>query len=501
MSIAAQNPVWTLKPEYDAISDFREGIAPAMKNGKWGYVSDLGKEILAPTYDTAYPFSDGMGVLASGDRSLVAIVDRTGKLTSIREKLQIDNRFATFSDGLLLVSKSKKWGYLNKDGLQAIDCKYDVAQPFSEGLAAAVLDSRQCYCWYYMDVTGKAVFHLSDLKKDIYWAMGFHEGKALILHSKGAFFVNNNGKELKENPPQITPPDDSAEYFKQTLTCKEGSLTFDEKCRAMAFSTKNGKKTEFMPASSKLIINSEHPVIINGNPVPAADIRWVSPTTAIVKAGNSKVGMITFYDTPVLSFSLATDTLISVFGNPGATDLKIQNTSPGKFEKVDIRVNEKILETPSLAAGSTMVFPLLLDKTTDNEIETKSLIITAYEEGLKIGESKKTVHLKDLPSLSISVPTNKVTLQLGQTAYTVRVQVKNHSTVQANNVSVSIDRQTQIISTLNGGETAGVQFTFPGPKESGVKTLFISAKAPNTPAVKMETRVTIDVPLPPPPTF
>jgi len=501
LSAIAQNVTWTIKPEYDAISVFSEGVATVMKNGKWGYVSDQGTEILAPAYDLAYPFSEGMGVLASNEQSLLAIVDRSGKLTHIRDRLQIDSRFATFSDGLLLVAKGKKWGYINKDGQQAIDCKYDIAQPFSEGLAAAVLDRRQCYCWYYMDATGKAIFHLSDLKKDIYWALGFHDGKAMVLHSKGALFIDKTGQEIKGNLPQITPPEEAAGYSKPALVCKEGLLTFDEKCRAVSFVAKNGKETEFISSVSKPRLKPEHTIIIDGAAPAAEDIRWLSPSAAVVKAGNSKYGLLAFYDTPVLSFSLSSDTLASVFGSSEAANLNIRNTSPVKLEKVDIRINDKSFETASLASGSAVSYPLLLNKETDNEIETKNIVITAYDNGLQIGESKKAVYIKDLPSLSISVPVNKVTLQLGQDAYTVKVQVKNLSDVQVDNVAVTIDRQTQRIASLSGKETGIVQFTFAGSKETVVKTLYISAKAPNTPAVTANARITIDVPLPPPPTF
>ncbi|MCL1933774.1 MAG: WG repeat-containing protein [Candidatus Azobacteroides sp.] len=501
LSVGAQNIGWALKPEYDAISNYSEGIATVAKNGKWGYVSDGGTKILAPEYDAAYPFSEGRGVLASKDGTLVAVVDQTGKLTPIREKLRIDSRFAAFSDGLLLVNKNRKWGYINKDGAQAIDCKYDVAQPFSEGLAAAVLDSRQCYCWYYMDTNGKAVFHLSDLKKDIYWAMGFYEGKALVLHSKGALFVNRSGQEQKETLPQITPPEAADDYFKPTLACKEGILTFDAKCRALSFIGKNNKETKFISAPSESDSRQELPIMINGTAPAPEDIRWLTPSAAVVKVNNSKYGMLIVYDAPVLTFSFPSDTLTSVFGNPAVVNLNIRNTSPQKSDQIDIKVNGKTFQATALPEGGMASVPLSFDKTTDDEMERKDLSITAYEEGLQIGESKKTIYIKNVPALSIYVPTSKITLPIGQNVYSVKVQVKNLSDVPANNVVVTIDQQMQILSNLNGEETETVQFTFPAPKESGSRMLYISAKSPNTPAVTANVRVTIETPLPPPPTF
>ena len=501
LSTDAQSIGWALKPEYDAISNYSEGIATVAKNGKWGYASDRGKEILAPEYDAAYPFSEGKGVLASNDGTLIAIVDQSGKLMPIREKLRIDSRFAVFSDGLLLVNKNKKWGYLNKDGSQAIDCKYDVAQPFSEGLAATVLDSRQCYCWYYMDVNGKAVFHLSDLKKDIYWALGFYEGKALVLHSKGALFVNKNGREQKETPLQITPPEATDEYTKPTLACKKGILTFDAKCRAVSFIDKNNKETKFISASSGPDSRKEQTISIQGTTPAAEDIHWLSPSIAVVKVNHSKYGMLAVYDTPGLVFSLPSDTLVSIFGNPAIADLSIRNTYPKKLDNINIQVNEKTFRAASLPEEDTVSYPLPFDKMTEDEIERKDLFITAYEEGLQIGKCKKTVYIKNVPALSIYVPASKITIQVGQSVYSVKVQVKNLSSVPANNVVVAIDQQTQTLSNLNGGETGNVQFTFPAPKESAARTLFLSAKSPNTPAITTNVRINIEVPLPPPPTF
>ena len=495
---SARHVGWALKAEYEVISDFSEGIAPAKKNGKWGYVTDRGTELLAPEYDVAYPFSEGMGVLAANNHTLIAIIDRTGNLIPVREKLQIDSRFAAFSDGLLLVSQNNKWGYLNKDGLLSIDCKYDIAYPFSEGLAAAVLNIRQCYCWYYMDTGGKAVIHLSDLKKDVYWTLGFHEGKALVLHSKGALFIDRNGKEQRENPPQITAPGESSEYRKETLTCKEGVLAFDAKCRAVSFITANGNKTEFIPPPApEPVFKQEYAVQINGT--TDENIRWLNPATAIVKTANARFGMLTVYDTPILSFDYQTDTLNSVFGSPVDVNLSVRNTSPVTLDNVEIKVNEQTFRTALMEAGSAVSYTISLDKMTENETESTDISMTVWEEGLHIGEDKKTVWIKNVPSLSISVPTDKVRLQYRQDVYSLNIEVKNLSDVTANNVVVAIDQHTQTIAQLGGGATETLQFSFSSPTATDVKVLAISVKPPRTPSVTANVNVTIEVPPPPPP--
>ena len=503
LSASAQSLVWSLKPEYEIISEFNEGIAAVRKNGKWGYISENGREILAPAYDAAFPFHEGMAVLTDKDYMLVAILNQSGKLIPIEEKLQIDSRFAVFSDGLLLVSDGKKKGYLNKDGQISIDCRFDFAQPFSEGLAAAVLDSRQCYCWYYIDTKGRPVFHLSDLKKNIYWALGFHEGKALVLHSKGALFVNNRGKEQPQRLPQITPPDDAIHYSKESLVCKEGILTFDNLCRAVSFISKTGIITEFMPSVATIEpALAQTAIVINGTSLAKEDVKWLNSSTAVVKTNDSKYGILKVLDKPALAFSLSVDTLIAATGNSATTYLNIRNNSQISFEKMEIMVNENTHMVNALTSGGSASLELSFEKTTGSEIESKDISITAWSNGLQVGESEKTIWIKnDLPSLSISVPASKVTIRVGQNTYSIGVQVRNLSDNPVSNIRVTVDRQTQTIAYLSGGESATVQFSFNSPNASIVRTFSISAAPPDAPPVTASARVAIDVSLPPPPTF
>ena len=499
----AQHVAWALKAEYDTVSHFSEGIAAARKNGKWGYVSDRGTEILAPAYDMAFPFSEGAGVLASKDNTLNAIVDSTGKLTPVIDKLQIDSRFAVFSDGLLLVRKNNKWGYIKKDGTTAIACRWDIAYPFSEGLAAAVLDYKPgSYFWCFMDMNGVSVIQFP-LRTEVWSAFGFYEGKALVLHSKGAYWLDKSGKELKESLPRITAPRENSEYGKETLVCREGILAFDTKRRAVSFTTQNGGITEFIPTSvPEHVTVPDYAVLFNGASSAGNELIWLNPTNAVIKTADSKYGMLTVYDRPVLDFSFSADTLYSVFGNPVVMNLNIRNTSPKKLDGIDITVNEKTFHASSLQTGSTASFPFSLDKMTENEAETTDITVVAWEAGLHAGESKKTVWIKNKPSLSINVPTTKITLRFGQESYSLKIEVKNLSETPANNLTVTVDSQNQTIERLAGGETGSVQFSFPRPKETAVRALVISVKAPKTPPVAEKVSITIEVPPPPtPPPF
>ena len=85
------------------------------------------------------------------------------------EPIQTDNLFTqmlckrrtyefSFSDGLCLIQKDHKYGYINKKGKVIIPVIFEEAKPFSEGLAAVLgRDSNNRLRWGFIDKTGKLV--------------------------------------------------------------------------------------------------------------------------------------------------------------------------------------------------------------------------------------------------------------------------------------------------------------------------------------------------------
>lgn len=56
---------------------FSEGLAPVVKDGKYGYVDKDGRVVIAPTYDTASDFTDGKAVVQLNDK--YGVVDTEGR--------------------------------------------------------------------------------------------------------------------------------------------------------------------------------------------------------------------------------------------------------------------------------------------------------------------------------------------------------------------------------------------------------------------------------------
>lgn len=459
--LLAQQARWTIKPKYDSVSAFSEGVAAVKQNDKWGYVNSDGKEILPPTYEQAYPFSEGIGVLSASDNTLLALVDKTGKRITIKEKLKIDSRFATFGNGLLLVYDGKKWGYLNAEGKLAIACKYAAAQPFSEGLAAALFSEY----WYYIDASGATAVRPND-KKIVYWAMGFHEGKAAILYKNGMGYIDRNGKELNYKFPQMTPPPDAASYKRESLACKEGELYFDARSRITAFVSNSGVKTDFM---------------LPDRPEVLPDIR---------RAANSKFGVVAFADHPVAELSLLADTVASVFGNPGALSFVVANSSPSEIENIEVVVNGRLIATiPSIGAGEKQTLSLPLDKANEEEeVEIKDLQFSLSEYGLPIGEYSRKAILRNMPAIRIEIPDAPVLVRKGQASYPLAVRIVNLSSEPVREVSVAVENQRKT-ATLGGEEAQVLQFSIP----SSVQLVHVRVKPLRAPLISQSKRINLRI--------
>ncbi|RAI97692.1 WG repeat protein [Chitinophaga skermanii] len=119
---------WIIKPRFEKIGKFSEGLAKVMLNNNWGYINLKGdvvinKDILQPkgTILHQYPITE------AGD----------------------------FSGGLALVKYNDRYGYMNHDGAWVIAPTYIQACAFKEGIARVRFPGR--FEWCYIDKTGKVL--------------------------------------------------------------------------------------------------------------------------------------------------------------------------------------------------------------------------------------------------------------------------------------------------------------------------------------------------------
>ncbi|OMP31431.1 WG repeat-containing protein [Mangrovimonas sp. DI 80] len=119
---------WEIAPAYEKARAFVNGLAPVMKDKNWGYINRAGEAVIPFQYKDAEIFS---------------------------------------KDGLAPVKLSKLWGFINTKGDLVIDDKYDIT------------------------ASGFSVFKRNNEK-------GFIDGLARVKEKKSWYYINTNGEILKD---------------------------------------------------------------------------------------------------------------------------------------------------------------------------------------------------------------------------------------------------------------------------------------------------------------
>lgn len=93
----------------------------------------------------------------------------------------------SFVDGLALVGKDGKWGFINTDGQEQIPLRYDDLNPFSEGLADVRLGGK----WGFVNAEGKVVI---PIKYEFVYP--FEDGKAYV-QSEDWHYIDKQGRRIE----------------------------------------------------------------------------------------------------------------------------------------------------------------------------------------------------------------------------------------------------------------------------------------------------------------
>ncbi len=92
--------------QYDEISNFIDGVARVSKNGRYGFVNTLGQEFITTIYDSATAFSNGLAVVESNGR--FGIVDIQGRTVVPCNYESREDAIRAFENLTVVKSSSKK---------------------------------------------------------------------------------------------------------------------------------------------------------------------------------------------------------------------------------------------------------------------------------------------------------------------------------------------------------------------------------------------------------
>lgn len=140
-------------------------LFPMQLNGRTGFINIKGEVVIAPQFDYARRFHNGL-----------ALVQING------QNVSENKRFTDYRGG--------KYGYIDKTGKFVIEAKFNGAQDFSEGLAAVEMPARNGERIYgFIDTTGRMV-----INPRFQEAGDFNEGTASVTIGDRCGIIDRTGK-------------------------------------------------------------------------------------------------------------------------------------------------------------------------------------------------------------------------------------------------------------------------------------------------------------------
>lgn len=169
---------FAIAPRFDGASDFHEGMASVNIDWARGYIDHKGDFVIRPVFGAAGDFKDGVAVVKIDGET--CCIDKDGKFLDMEPPVSAPafesgfNPHYEFHDGLVRFVENQKFGYKDEDGNVVIKPQFFEATDFSEGLAC--VKKGKTGLWSYLDTTGKTV-----IPAQFKQAKPFHEGLAAVL--------------------------------------------------------------------------------------------------------------------------------------------------------------------------------------------------------------------------------------------------------------------------------------------------------------------------------
>lgn len=174
-----------------------------------GYIDETGKVVVAPRYQVATDFSEGLAFVASDE--FRGFIDPDGKPV-----LRTDYGAGSFHEGLASASPSDdrgfEWGYIDRGGRWVIKGNYRFADDFSEGLAGVALNGKYGFINRRGEMVIQPRFGLQRERRhpdNIVSSGRFKEGLACVSVGRLYGYIDKKGEFV--SPPQFSAAADFSE--------------------------------------------------------------------------------------------------------------------------------------------------------------------------------------------------------------------------------------------------------------------------------------------------
>ena len=176
------------------------------KKGKTGYLDKKLNEKNVPIFQDGHNFCDDMAIVNLSD-DFIGIINPEGKIIVFSKDYQY-RTIHDFKEGLsVVINPQCLFGYINKEGKEAIACQFKDADNFREGLAGVEdIDGN----FYYIDKFGNIKLRIDTIYSSI-----------LELDDKTIYISATTEEELQEKKLQVL------KLVKEELIAKIDNLAYD----------------------------------------------------------------------------------------------------------------------------------------------------------------------------------------------------------------------------------------------------------------------------------
>ena len=186
-----KNGIEVIKNKYERIGFIydKANLRDVYINGLYGYVNNIGLEVISPRFDDAHEFVNGLAKV--GIKKKYGFIDEKGVF---KIPLMYDAASFISTEGLFVVKLNNKWGYVNVENKTVIPFEFDDADNFINGLANVSKKG------LYGLINKKGEFVVAPIYDRIYYSVsdGFNEStlsKLIAVEKNRKYgYINTMGK-------------------------------------------------------------------------------------------------------------------------------------------------------------------------------------------------------------------------------------------------------------------------------------------------------------------
>lgn len=197
---------------------FSDGLAAVCDiiTKKWGFIDTSGNLVIDCKYDFAENFDNGISVVKTFSNEepygiKLEYINKLGETIYSNSSIIME-----YSEGLAIIKENDKYGFINSEGEIVIECKYDTADPFHNGIARVGLNNQSTY----INKQGNTLFSFDD------GAERFYSGLLEITDNDFYGYVDTSGKKVFEITYDIPYAFEHLLQFSDgyTFACRNGKF-------------------------------------------------------------------------------------------------------------------------------------------------------------------------------------------------------------------------------------------------------------------------------------